>query len=517
MSVGVDDRRGRVAAPVGAGGVAVGLEGISKAFGAVAALNGITARFEPGLVHALVGENGAGKSTLGRLIAGVHQPDAGIMQVNDVSVRYSSPRAALADGITIIAQELSLVPQASVLDNVFLGNSEARLGIVRKAALRARYRDLADLAGFHVDPNARVGWLRLADQQKVEILRAIARDARLIVMDEPTAALTGEEAERLLEVMRGLRDQGRTIVFVSHFLKQVLAVADTVTVLRDGRLIKQASAADETAERLVTSMLGRELSQTFPAVEPPRPGAPIVLSVRNLTRSGTVRDVSFDVRAGEIVGIAGLVGAGRTELVRTIFGAEPADSGEVAIGGITHRIRRPRDAVRAGVAMVPESRKDEGLLMAASIQRNVALPHLKVLSGAGFVRLAKERREVAAVNQRVGVRGAGLTAPVSALSGGNQQKTLFAKWLLRQPRVLIADEPTRGVDVGAKQTIYQLLADLAAGGLAVVVVSSEIEEVLGLSHRILVMRRGSVVAEYDAEQANEQAILQAAFGTERTS
>jgi ABC-type sugar transport system ATPase subunit len=465
-------------------------------------------------VHALVGENGAGKSTLGRMIAGVHQADVGTMEVNGRPVRYSSPRAALADGITIIAQELTLVPQRSVVENVFLGNLDSRLGFVRGRELRHKHDELCELAGFQLDPSARVGSLRLADQQKVEILRAIARDAQLIVMDEPTAALTGDEAERLLAVIRALKQQGRTVVFVSHFLNQILAVADTVTVLRDGKLVKQSSSTDETVDTLVSSMLGRELSRTFPSPVAPAAAAPVVLSVRALDRRGQVNGASLDVRAGEIVGIAGLVGAGRTELVRTIFGAEPAESGVIEVAGVRRRIHRPRDAVRAGIAMVPESRKDQGLFMRSSIQRNVSLPHLTVLSNAGVLRLARERKEVESVIRRVGVRGAPPTAPVFALSGGNQQKTMFAKWLLRRPRVLIVDEPTRGVDVGAKQTIYELLHSLAAQGMALLVVSSEVEEVLGLSHRILVMRGGAIVAEFDRASATEEKVLQASFGAE---
>lgn len=489
----------------------VELRGIGKTFGGVAALSDVNLTLERGLVHGLVGENGAGKSTLGRLISGLIQPDAGTLLVNGRAVHYGSPRAALADGITIIAQELLLVPGRSVVENVFLGNNATRGGIVRSREMRKRYQALCDRAGFELPAGALVRSLRLADQQKVEILRAIARDSKLIVMDEPTAALSAEQADRLLRIIEGLRERGTTVVFVSHFLDQVLRVADTVTVLRDGQVIETADPRGESADTLVTKMLGRPVTQTFPDRRPAAPDAPVVLRVEGVSRRGAVEKVSLDVRAGEIVGIAGLVGAGRSELARAVFGADRRDTGVIAVDGRRRRIRSPRDAVRAGIAMLPESRKDQGLLMGASIRRNVSLPHLGMLSRAGVLRLGAERRAVMEITGRVGVRGAGIGAPVSALSGGNQQKSMFAKWLLRRPRVLIADEPTRGVDIGAKQTIYQLLADLAAEGMAILMISSEIEEVLGLAHRVLVMSGGAVVAELQGEEMVESLVLQAAF------
>jgi len=494
--------------------VHVELRGIGKRFGAIEALSGIDLTIERGRIHALVGENGAGKSTLGRLIAGVHAPDAGTMTVDGRAVSYRSPGGALADGITIIAQELSLVPQLSVVENVFLGNSIARAGIVDRRAQREKFDALCESAGFSLDPHARAGSLRVAEQQKLEILRALARGANLIVMDEPTAALSTEQADRLLEVVRGLRRNGTTVVFVSHFLDQVLSIADTVTVLRDGRLVRTSPAQEETVPSLVTSMLDRTLDDVFPERLTVDEAAPPVLSVRGLSRGDAVRDVSLEVRAGEIVGVAGLVGSGRTELLRTIFGAEPADSGIIEVAGKEVRVARPGDAMRAGIAMLPESRKDDGLLVGASIRRNIVLPNLSFLSRAGWMTARGESRASRGAASRVDIRGASLDQPVSALSGGNQQKTMFAKWLVRRPAVLMVDEPTRGVDVGAKRTIYELIRSLAAEGMGVLMVSSEIEEIQGLSNRVYVMRSGRIAGEFAADAMDESVLLHTAFGAE---
>jgi len=491
----------------------VELVDIGKRFSGVQALREITLSIETGTVHALVGENGAGKSTLGRIIAGAHAPDAGTMSVNGEPVRYHSPRDALADGVTMIAQELTLVPQRSVLENVFLGNEQSRFGVVVTQPMRGRYDELCAQAGFDLPADDPVGTLRIADQQKVEILRALARDAKLVVMDEPTAALTSDESERLLDIVRGLRTAGTTIVFVSHFLPEVLSIADTVTVLRDGRLIHTKPAASETPASVVTAMLGRPMEMTFPDKVYPPADAETILSVRGLTRRPAFADISFDIRAGEIVGLAGLIGSGRTEVARAIFGADRFDSGEVTLGGKVLRIRSPRGAIRAGIAMLPESRKDQGLHMRSPIVQNVSLAHLDVVSSAGVVLPLQERRRVEELTKRVDVRASRLSAWVSTLSGGNQQKVLFAKWLFQSPRAFLADEPTRGVDVGAKRAIYQLIQTLAAEGLAVLLISSELEEVLGLAHRIVVIRSGHLVAEFDGRTATEDDVLHAAFAT----
>jgi simple sugar transport system ATP-binding protein/ribose transport system ATP-binding protein len=486
---------------------------VGKRFSGVQALQGITLAIERGTVHGLVGENGAGKSTLGRIIAGAHTPDAGTMRVDGTEVSYRAPRDALAYGVTMIAQELTLVPRRSVLENVFLGNEASRFGVVVAHPMRERYDELCARAGFDLPADDLVGTLRISDQQKVEILRALARDAELVVMDEPTAALTSDESARLLEIVRGLRAAGTTIVYVSHFLPEVLSIADTVTVLRDGRLIHTKPAASETPASVVTAMLGRPMEMTFPDKVYPPADAQTILSVRGLTRLPAFEDISFDIRAGEIVGLAGLIGSGRTEVARAIFGADHFDGGEVTLGGKVLKIRSPRRAIRAGIAMLPESRKDQGLHMRSPIIQNVSLAHLDEVSRSGVILPLQERRRVEELTKRVDVRASRLGAWVSTLSGGNQQKVLFAKWLFQSPRALLADEPTRGVDVGAKRAIYQLIQTLAAEGLAVLLISSELEEVLGLAHRIIVIRSGQLVAEFDGRTATENEVLHAAFAT----
>ncbi len=487
--------------------------GVGKRFGGVRALEDVSLVVARGEIHGLVGENGAGKSTLGKIIAGVHTPDAGELRIAGRAVHYRSPREALRDGVTMIAQEITLVPQLTVLANVYLGREAGRRGVLDGRALRARYAELVGRAGFDLPADLPVGALRLADRQKVEILRALARNAELIVMDEPTAALSAEEAERLFDVIRGLRERGTTIVYVSHFLEEVLGLCDTVSVLKDGRLVRSAPASEESAASLVAAMLGRSQGLEFPEKLFPAPDAPVVLSVRGLACSGFVRDVALSVRAGEIVGLAGLVGSGRSEVARAVFGADRLEGGTVELEGKALRLRSPHEAVRAGIAMVPESRKEQGLVMDRSVIENVTLPHLETVARGGVVAPARELARTRELVSEVDIRTERPQARVSTLSGGNQQKVLFAKWLFRRPRLLIADEPTRGVDVGAKQAIYLLLHALASSGMGVLLISSEHEEVIGLAHRVLVMRAGSLVADLDGRTVTEDQVLQAAFGT----
>jgi ABC-type sugar transport system ATPase subunit len=491
--------------------VHVELRGVGKSFGGVRALDGVDLAIERGTIHGLVGENGAGKSTLGKIVAGVHRPDVGELRVNGHRADYRSPRGALDDGITMIAQEPTLVPHRSVLENVFLGFEHAPAGIVDGRRLRRRFADLVEEAELALPPNVLARTLRVADQQKVEVLRAIARKATLVVMDEPTSALTADESARLFEVVRRLRERGTTIVYISHFLEEVLGLADTVTVLRDGRLVRTAPAAEETPDRLVSAMLGRTMDLTFPERAELPADAPVVLSVRGLSREGVIDDVSFEIRAGEILGLAGLIGSGRSEVARAIFGADRRTGGTIEVEGKPARLRSPREAVREGVVMLPEDRKSQGLLMLRSVSDNMTLPHLGDVSRYGVLADLRERSAVSALMRRVDVRAAGARARVLTLSGGNQQKVLFAKWLFRRPRVFIADEPTRGVDVGAKRAIYGLIRSLAEEGMAVLLISSEHEEVLGLAHRILVMRAGRIVAELQGDEMNEEALLRAAF------
>jgi ABC-type sugar transport system ATPase subunit len=387
-------------------------------------------------------------------------------------------------------------------------------GFLRNEQPRLLFGRLNEQSGFGLDPNARVDRLRIADQQKVEILRALVREARLIVMDEPTAALGADDTMRLLEVIRALRAGGATIVYVSHFLSDVLNLVDEVTVLKDGVVVLEGvPAAGQTAETLVTAMIGRQVDTAYREKQPPTGNGMPVLSVRELACGKAFADISFDVAAGEIVGLAGLVGSGRSEVVRAIFGAERLDAGSIVLHGRPVSIRTPRDAVRAGIAMIPESRKDQGLLMGRPVLENVSLPHLDSFSWGPFLQGERERRSVESTSRQVDVRTESLAAPIYRLSGGNQQKTLFARWLLQRPAVLIADEPTRGVDVGAKVAIHELIAALAASGTAVIVISSDFDEVARLAHRALVMRSGRIVAEYRGGEVTEANLVHAAFGT----
>jgi ribose transport system ATP-binding protein len=510
-------------------GAHVGLRDIGKSFGAARALEAVSLQITRGSIHALVGENGAGKSTLGKIVSGVIPPDRGEMLLRGEPVRFHSPREAIARGIVLIAQELSLVPALSIAENVFLGTEPRRAGFLRKAALRRRYAELAGSVGFELDGDLPAGRLRTADQQKVEILRALSRDAGLIVMDEPTAALSRPDVVRLHEIIRRLAGAGTTIVLVSHFLREVLDLAQEVTILRDGHVVRTARAADETEQSLLNAMLGRSVSAAFPAKRPPGAAAPVVLSVHGLTAPG-VHDVSLEVRAGEIVGLAGLVGAGRTELARALQGASPVTAGTVSLtagrepagappsarGGRPRRPGRPGSPQRAlagGIAMIPESRKEQGLLLMRPVTENVSLASLRQFSRFGLVRRRAERRAVERMIGRVDVRLSSPAAPVGTLSGGNQQKVLFARMLLCGPRVLVADEPTRGVDLGAKRAIYDLLSTLAADGLGVLLISSDVEEILGLASRVLVMRMGKITAELSGGDLTEAAILGAAFDT----
>lgn len=492
----------------------VELRGVSKSYGGVQAVRDVSLSIARGSVHAIVGENGAGKSTVSKMIAGVISPSAGELVVDGEVVQFSAPRQALGAGIAMIDQELAMVPARSVMDNVFLGVEARRGGVVDVRRQRAAFAELIERTGFDLARDVPVGALRIADQQKVEILRAIAREARFIIMDEPTAPLTQVEADQLYEIIWSLRDQGTTILYISHFLDEVLKVADTVTVMRDGVHVSTRPSAEETEASLVRGMLGRSLELTFPERRRCDPSAPPVLEVRDLCAAGRFADVSFSLRPGEIVGMAGLIGSGRSEVLRAVFGADPIDSGEILLDGKRVRSPSPRKSIANGLVMLPESRKDDGLVMVQSVAENTVISHLGDVSSGGLLRPDREKTAVRKLIADLDVRTSGQDAPIWSLSGGNQQKVLFAKCLMGGPRVMLIDEPTRGVDVGAKRAIYELICSLAAEGMALLVVSSELEEVLGLAHRVLVMRRGRIAAEMPADDADEENVLAAAFGTE---
>jgi simple sugar transport system ATP-binding protein/ribose transport system ATP-binding protein len=493
------------------GVVSVRLASIGKRYSGTKALDDVSVDVAGGSVHALVGANGAGKSTLGKIVGGVIRPDEGQLYVGDRPVRYASPREARIDGIATIAQELSPVPHMSVIENVFLGIEPRRYGLVQRRQMRTQYEELLSRCGFELDGSAKVGGLRTADQQKVEILRAIASDAQVIVMDEPTSSLTSVETTMLHRMIRTLRENGKTIVYVSHFLDEVLELADTVSVLRSGRLVRTAAVAEETEETLVAAMFGAA-AEAEHFEKPEGSTAPVALDVSGLNRKGVLRDISLQIRAGEIVGLAGLVGSGRSELARAITGADPVDGGAIVVDGARRRILSPADAIAAGMAFVPESRKDDGLFIELSLAANTTFADLRaVASRFGILRRGLERGKASSLLNSLSVEPPNPAAKVATLSGGNQQKVLFARWLFRKPRVLILDEPTRGVDVAARAAIHRLINKLAAEGTAVLLISSEIEEVLGLAHRVLVMRRGSITREFAADPPLE-AVMEAAFG-----
>lgn len=484
--------------------------GVSKRFGGVPALRDVSLTVRAGTVHALIGENGAGKSTLGKIISGVIAPDEGTVALGGEVLSLRSPRDALARGIVTIAQELAIVPGLTVAENVYLGVEASAAGFVRRREARRRFAALAERVGFALSPDALAGTLTTADQQKVEIMRALSRDASIVIMDEPTAALAEHETAALHAIIRSLAREGKSVVLVSHFLSEVLALADEITTLRDGRLIRTVPADEATEESLIEGMLGRSLGTAFPEKRPVPADAEVVLRVEGLEAPG-VRGCSLELRRGEILGLAGLVGAGRSELARAIFRDARASGGSVRLGGDALEGHSPHRSIERGLALIPESRKEMGLLVGRSVKENVSLSRLDLVSTMGWLSGPRERRAVADLLERTTVKAASMRLPVSMLSGGNQQKLLFARAVMCSPSVLIADEPTRGVDVGSKRAIYDLLVEMASEGMGVIVISSELEEVLGLAHRVLVMRQGRIVAELAGDDMNQQAVLAAAF------
>ena len=492
-------------------GARIGLRSVSKRFGATQALADIDVDIDAGTIHALVGENGAGKSTLGKVVGGIHQPDSGQLLLDGQPVgRWDAP-TALDHRIATIQQELSLVPAMSVERNVFLGMEPSRAGAL-VGGMRERYEALDATVGFGLDPRTPVRDLRLADQQKVEILRAIARDARLVVMDEPTSSLTQDEADRLHEIMARLRAEGRTIIYVSHFLDEVLRWADRVTIMRDGRVVRTADTAEETKDSLVEGMLGQPVELSFPQRISLAPEAPVVLEVEGLS-GGIVEDVDLTIRSGEVVGLAGLVGSGRTEIARLLFGADPATSGVVRVDGTAVDLHGPWSAIDAGLVMLPEDRRGQGLVMTQNVRENITLPRLRHFARRGRVRRSDERKATRSAIERLDITPARVNGELQHYSGGNQQKALFAKWTLRPPRVLILDEPTRGVDVGAKRRIYEALLEEASNGAAVLLISSELEEVVELSTRVHLVVDGRITGEVDPTTTDADEILKQLFGT----
>lgn len=486
------------------------MRAISKSFPGVQALQDVELVLHAGEVLALVGENGAGKSTLVRILAGAERMDSGEILLDGAPVRIESPTDAMARGIRVIYQEFNLVRQLSVMENVFLGKEPTRRGLVDYRRMESECREILKRIACDTDPRTPVGRLSVAEQQLVEIAKALSEDARILVLDEPSATLSENELERLFGLIRQLREQGVGMIYISHRLEEIFEIADRVTVLRDGRNAATAPTSDLTRDDVVRHMVGRQLDEFIPRTVPH--AADVALSVEGLTRTGSFYDVNLTVRAGEIVAIAGLVGSGRTEVARAIFGADRFDSGRVYVHGQLANIRCPQDAIRLGIGLATEDRKQQGLVLGMGVAANITMADLRAVSRAWFILRAHEAMAAQAYVDALRIRTPSLRQLVRLLSGGTQQKVVLAKWLFTRCKILILDEPTRGIDVGTKSEIYMLMNRLCDEGHAVLMISSELPEVLGVAHRIYVMREGRVVGELSREAATQELIMHLATG-----
>jgi ABC-type sugar transport system ATPase subunit len=487
------------------------LRDISKSFPGVRALDGINLGFFAGECHALVGENGAGKSTLMKVLAGAVLPDAGTIYLEGRQLHIDSPVRARQSGISMIYQELNLLPELTVAENIFLGREpRRRLGLINRKSMIAQSRDW--LARLHqdIDPSVLTRELSLAQQQMVEIVKALSLRAKVMIMDEPSSILTDRELDELFALIARLKSEGLAVIYISHRLEEIFRACDRVTVMRDGCIISTRAVTEASHATLVREMVGREVAAVFPARR--EPAREIALEVRRLTRAPHLRSISIHVRRGEIVGLSGLVGSGRTELARAIFGADRVDQGEIRFEGEPLKDHQPPDAIRRGLAFLSEDRKALGLLLNMTVRDNITLANLLKLARAGFVSRAEEARRIAPLVRDLRIKTPSLEQGIANLSGGNQQKAILARWLFTESRFLIFDEPTRGIDVGAKAEIYQLIARLAATGKSILVISSELPEILGLCHRIYVMREGEIAGEFDALSASQEQLLAAAMG-----
>lgn len=488
---------------------AVSLRDIGKSFGAARILDHVDLDVAAGSVHALIGENGAGKSSLGKIIGGYYSNDEGSIEIFGQQVSHWSPRTALAAGVAMIHQELQLVPELTVAQNVFLGIEDNAAGLLRGTEI-ARFEELERRCGFGLDPKVRVADLRIAERQKVEVMRALARNAQIIIMDEPTSSLTADEAEKLHQVIARLKADGKTVIYVTHFLDHVLANCDHVTIMRDGKVVRTGGIKGETRETLVEAMLGEPADIAYPALPPAPPlDVPPLLEIRGLTADTGLSDISLAVRPGEIVGLVGLVGSGRSEIARAIFGADPLTAGRIFISGQEVRRLTPTRALEHGIAFVPEDRRKQGLVLTQNVRPNMSLPHLRHVSGLfGFLNVGAERRKVSDLVAHFNIVPAHVDGEVAFYSGGNQQKVLLSKWVFEKPRIVILDEPSRGVDIGARQRIHKFIVELASEGVGVLLISSDLEEVISLSHRGYLLNDGEVIDSIDCQMTTlEQVIL----------
>lgn len=489
------------------------MNSITKSFPGVLALNGVSLEAKKGEVHILVGENGAGKSTLVKVLAGIYSKDAGEIILNGRKVEITSPKHAQDLGISMIHQELNLVQTLSVAENIFLGREPISFGAIGKIDWRQMHRNAQKiLDDLHVDIKSKsiLTNLGIAQQQMVELAKALSFEADIIIMDEPTAVLTNKEIETLFDVIKKVTQKGVTIIYISHRLEEFAKMGDRVTVLRDGKSIKTLEIANTSTQELIRLMVGRELNEMFPKAEIPI--GEEVLRVEGLNRGGAVKDINFSLRRGEILGVAGLVGSGRTEMARAIFGADRTDGGRIYICGAERKIRNPGDAIAAGIGFVTEDRKGQGLVLQLSIAQNVSLSKLSLFTRWGKINLKKEGKTAGEYIEKMRIKAPSVQVIVQNLSGGNQQKVVLAKWLLSQSKIFIFDEPTRGIDVGAKVEVYNLMNTLLKNGAAIIMISSELPEILGMSDRVMVMCRGENLKIMDVEQANQEKILFYATG-----
>jgi ribose transport system ATP-binding protein len=487
------------------------LEDISKAFPGVKALSSVHFDLRAGEVHALMGENGAGKSTLIKILSGVQPPDAGSILIDGVPVTVASPVAAQELGISPVHQELHLEPYLSVAENIFLGRQPLnRFGLIDRRRLRAEARAVLGELGVPLDPDAILGRLSIAERQVVAIARAVSTRARIVIFDEPTSSLTRRETDLLMKMIGRLREQGIGVIYVSHRMEEIFEICDRVTVFRDGKYVATRKVAETSMAELVNFIVGRDI-EVLPARAETAPGA-VVLEVRGLSKRGMLRDVNFSLRRGEIVGLSGLVGAGRTELARTLFGDIVPDAGEIVVDGKPIRFRSPREAIAAGIGLVPEDRKEDGLVTSLSVMANIGMPQLSALTRLGVLSGRRERQLARSYVDTLAIRTPSIDQKAMYLSGGNQQRVVIAKWLAVNPKILIIDEPTRGVDVGAKSEIHALLRRLATEGMAVLMISSDMPEILAVSDRVLVMHKGRLTGELPGPTATQERIMGYAMG-----
>jgi ABC-type sugar transport system ATPase subunit/ribose/xylose/arabinose/galactoside ABC-type transport system permease subunit len=496
----------------------LGVRGVSVAFGGVDVLKDVSLSIRAGEIHGLVGENGAGKSTLLKVFGGVHRPRKGSIEIDGKPCHLPSPHASIAHGIALIHQEPLGFPDLTVAENICLGQHPTK-GVLRRIdwkAMEAKAARALVSLGLNIDPGARMRALSIADRQMVQIASALAQNARVLLMDEATAALTPSEVAELFAIMERLRDDGKTLVFISHRFEEVFQICDCVSVLRDGEMIAAGITTETPVDDVISMMVGRPLSALFEREERPATGDPL-LEVEMLSRAGKFEDISFCVRQGEIVGLAGLVGAGRTDVARALFGVTKADSGSVRIGGRDERISSPRKAIAAGVALVPEDRQQHGLLLPMSIAQNMSLAVLGRIASWGWLPPRKEKVIAAEYVKQLQLACRNVEQPATELSGGNQQKVVLSKWLLTEPRVIILDEPTKGIDIGAKIEVHRLMGKLVAQGAAILMISSDLPEVLAMSDRILVMRQGKIAGEFDGDGATPEKVMAAATGQDQNA